>query len=375
MSLVDSFKGKLSDFRNTIANPFEEQISTSFEAPDFPEGFKIEEILANGRTGDKIALVGNWMPQIPFVFGGKQRIKKEYYSGYSEPTMQVFGPEEDDITINGLFKAKKFRDPELQNVSTEIQQMIDGIRIRGNLVRISMGEFERYGLIQSTKFDFERLSRIGYSIGFSIIGFNAPKNAIFLQRKKEVPFDINKELVARALEFQLTVDRIPDSVGRSIADQINALTSEVSNAITAVTGFVDEIFSTIQDIKSAINRIKGLIKFAQKKLRSYKRQLGAINSFDPNVSLGSRYASAGFIAAGIAAASSLSDFLQRLREQFSGLVNTFPLARHFVITGDTLQKISVKFYGESGNWKEIYDYNDLSTTELVTGTLLEIPRL
>jgi LysM repeat protein len=375
MALLNGFQGSVNDITNKIRNPFEQTVNADFDAPDFPDGFKIEEILPTGASGDKIVFAGNWMPKIPFSFGGKQRMKKEYYSGYSEPSVQVFGPEELPITINGTFKDKRFSNPQLKNISEEMQKEVDAVRIRGNVVRLQLGEFERYAIIEETKFDLERLSRINYSITFFVIGFNAPKNAIFLQRKKEVPFGINKELIALATEFQLNSSTIPDSVPRSIADIINGVTSEVAEVLATVTNFVDAIFTTVQDIKSSVNRIKGLIKYAQQVLSRYKRQLGSLASFDPSTSIAGRYDYGKYTTSSIAAASSLTSLLQRLFAQFSNIINTLPLARRLVKTGDTLQKISVEYYGNSGNWKEIYDYNDLTNTDLQIGRLIEIPRI
>lgn len=384
MSLLNGFQGEVNSLINKIKNPFNQNVNSIVDGQDFPEGFKINEILPSGGNGEKIVLTGPWMPKIPFTFGGSQRIKKEFYSGYSEPTVQVFGPEETDITINGLFKEKHFNRNfgrtdqdfnKFKNISTEIQQQVDAMRIRGNVVRLQLGEFERYAIIKETKFDMERLSRVGYSITFSIIGFNAPKNAIFLQRKKEIPFGINKELIALANKFNLAASSIPKSVPQSIADVINGLVNEVAQVIATVTNFVDQIFSTVQDIKTAINRVKGLIKYAQQKLNSYKRQVGAIFSFDPSTSITGRYSSARYSSSGIAAASGLTALLERLRAQFSTLINDLPLARNLVKQGDTLQKIAIKFYGNANDWKKIYDYNNLNSTDLVPGIMLEIPRL
>lgn len=376
MGLLNSFEGQVNKITNSIKNPFDNKVVADFDKPDFPEGFKIEEILPNGKKGETIVLAGSWMPQIPFTFGGTVRMKKEFYSGYSEPTVQVFGPEEKDITIKGLFKEKRFRrETGLKNVSTEIQQQVDAMRIRGNLVRLRLGEFERYAIMSDTNFEMDRLSRIGYSITFSIIGFNAPKNAIFLQRKKEVPFAILKELIDAATKLNLDFSTIPATVPRSIADIINGLTNDVASALNTITNFIDQVFSTIQDIKSAINRIKGLIKYAQQKLKSYKKQLGSIFSFDPSVSISGRYDNARYSTSSVAFASSITSLLERLRLQFSSIINDLPLARNLVKQGDTLQKIAIKFYGNSNDWKKIYDYNNLSSTDLPQGLMLEIPRL
>lgn len=375
MSLLGGFEGNINSLKNKIKNPFSSNVDVEFDENDFPEGFKIEEILSSGKTGEVVVLAGNWMPKIPFTFGGSVRMKKEYYSGYSEPAVQVFGPEEDDLTINGLFKDKKFQDLSLRNASTEMQQLIDSIRIRGNLVRLVMGEFERYAIIMRTKFDMEKLSRVGYAITFSVIGFNAPKNAVFLQRTKEVPFDINKNIIPALSDFENTSGQIPDTVPLSVADAIRSVTGEVASAVATVTDFVDSVFTTIQDVKSSINRVKGLIKFAQRKLKDYKKQVGGITSFDPSISIAGRYDNAQYSTSQVSSAAGLTALLEQLRAQFSTISNDLPLARHLVVEGQTLQNISVKFYGSSDDWKKIYDYNDLTSTALVAGTLLEIPRL
>lgn len=365
--------------QDRIRNPFQKSVDVPFDGNDFPDGFLIEEILDNGDIGDKIRLFGNQMPKVPFTFGGSQRVKKEYYSGFSEPTIQVMGGEEDDITIVGTLKDKRkdpvTKDKRFKNISTEIQQLLDGIRLRGNLVRIAMGEFERYCILQKTKWDLKMLSNLDYSITFSIIGFNAPKNAQFLEQTREVPFAINKELINQAQALQESARLYPTSVPLSIGDAIGQLTNVVAGVISAVTGFVDQIISTVNDIQKSITRVKGLIKHAQNKLREYKNFIGSIRPFDSAQALTGKYTASKYYSSLLSMSSVMTALLERMKKQLNGLGNTLPLGRHLVVSGDTLQKISNKFYGFGDNWKKIYDFNKLTTTDLVTGKILEIPRV
>lgn len=374
MSLLQSFNSNLNSASAKVKNPFSSNVQNPLDGPDFPEGMLIEEILSNGKAGERVRLVGNMLPKEKLKYGGTQRIKKEFYSGYSEPSMQVFGPEESDVTITGKFKDKRYN-RELKGASLEVAQLIDAIRIRGNVVRVVLGEWERYALIQKTDFDLFKISDIDYSITFSIIGFNAPKNAVFLQRNKIYPFAINKELIDAAIGFQDTYSNIPDSVPRSIADLIEGAISGVASAFAAVTGFIDSIITAVQDIGKAIERAKGMIKYAQNKIRNYKNIVGAFKPFDGNQALTGQYQNAKFYSSSLAAAGGLLALLARLRAQLNTYSGNLPLGRHLVVEGDTLQKISVKFYGLADNWKKIYDFNGLSSTELATGKLLDIPRL
>lgn len=375
MSLLNSATGQINSAQNFIKNPFEKEVGTTFRKPDFSDGFIIQEIINGKESGELITLVGNQMPKIPFSFGGAQRVKKEFYSGHSEPVMQVLGAEEKDVTINGTLKDKRYADEALYGVATELQQLIDSVRIRGNIVKIVLGEWLRYAVITETKFDMDNLGKLNYAITFSIIGFNPPKNAKFIVGPREIPFAINKDLIAQAQAFQEAFDNIPDSVPRSIADILNDAISTVSGVIATVTGFVDSIVSTVQDIQKSVQRALGLIKYAQTKLNSYKKLCGAFSPFDVNGPLVGRYESAKFYNSQIAFSASLTATLEKLKSRLKSLIDNTPLLSHMVITGDNLQKIAVKYYGSSENWKKIYDFNNLSSTDLTIGSKIEIPRL
>jgi tetrahydromethanopterin S-methyltransferase subunit B len=375
MALVGAVKGELNKATNLIRNPLERNVVPVLDSDDFKDGLVIEEILPDGKKGDKVIMIGNLMPHIPLKYGGSQRLKKEFYSGYSEPTMQVFGPEEDDITINGEFKDKRYQDKTLKGVALEIQQQIDAIRIRGNIVRFRIGEMERYAIISKTDFELNRTTKIKYAITFSVIGFNKPKNAKFLQKNKEYPFAINNKLIAQATAFQSSYSSIPKSVPISIGDAIRNMISDVASLVASVTGFIDQIVASVEDIRKSIERAKGLVKHVQNKIRAYKRLVGGFNPFNTAQSLTGRYENAKFYSGIGSALSSITALLNSIRNKFSSLAGNLPLARHLTKEGDSLQKIAIKFYGSADNWKNIYDYNNLVSTQLETGRLLEIPRL
>jgi LysM repeat protein len=377
MSLLNDLDiGGISDLTEFIRNPFKKDVKSPFRGADFPEGFLIEEL--KGAKAE-VRLVGNMMPMIPFTFGGEQRTKKDYYAGHSEPTVQVLGPQESDVTIKGVLKDRIYDNEAYYGVSTEIQQAIDAIRIRGNLCRFVLGEWERYGYIQKTNFKMNKLSYVEYEVTFLISGFNAPRNARFLQKQKLIPFEINQALIAAATQLNQDYSQIPDSVPQGIGDLINGFVSDIATEINKVTNLVDSVINTVGDIQKSIARINGLIKNIQNKVNSYKRFLSGVDPFDTNTAvqggLTGRYETASFYARAIAGLGGLAALMNRYREQFNAIASNTPLGRHIVRTGDNLQKISSKFYGTADNWQEIKDYNNLTSTELVIGAILEIPRV
>lgn len=347
---------------------------------DFPNGFLIQELKG---PKEKVALIGNAMIKRKLSYGGKQRIVKDFYSGHSEPVMQVLGPAENDVTIVGELKDKRFRRvgpgaifiPPGTSISNEIAKQIDALRIRGNLCVFIIGGWRRYGIIEESNFDMEHLSKFQYEIKLSISGFNLPRNARFLEKRREIPFSINKKLISQAETFQFFNSNVPSSVPIDISEIIDALVSGISGAINTLTSFVDDVISTTQDIGKSVERAKGLIKHTQIKLKNYKKTLGAFKPFDTDQAITGRYENAKFYSSGISNASAMGSLLAQFRDQFNDLITNIPLASHKVRQGDTLQTISILYYDTADNWKEIYDYNKLTTTDLENETVLEIPKV
>lgn len=376
MGLMD----QVSNIQDKIKNPFSAKVDIPFTENDFPEGFIVKEILnVNGKwdeeSGKEVALTGNMMPEIPFITGGSQRTKKDFYPGSNEPVVHVLGAEDDDVTIKGKFKAKRYKSKEYREVPKMLQDEFELMRERGNLVRIQLGEYRRYGFIYKTKFNMNLIPDIGYEITFMIVGRSKPENARFLHKVKELPNNVNSDLIRKASIWNKKHSNIPDSVPQSIADKLNGMTSAVANAVSTVTGFVDTVISTYNDVQKSITRAKGLITHAQQKLRSYRDFVGSIDPFNSSQALSGKYSNAKYYNSRVASSNEMIYLLEKLRGQLSKMVPTLPMNRHVVKGGETLQKISIKYYGNQDSWKKIYDYNKLNSTELTSGAILEIPRV
>lgn len=434
MGLLDvDLVGGLNESLNQITSPFTRKTATvadmkaANERNDFPDGFEMLEY-EDGKplSREKVVLLGDQMPQVPFEFGGSQRLVKDYYPGQSEPTIQVLGAREGDIVIRGRLKAKKFgkgqpqgfaagnivegitqvaegalqsvgniiggplgtaekasrKDEAKRRIPQQKQQLIEAMRIRGNLVRITMGDFQRFGFIEDATFRMATLADIEYEITFSIIGFNPPSDCKILGRARTVPVDINKELIAASDEFLADFSSVPDSVPQNLADQFNSLIGDVAASIALVTSFVDNVLTQVDTLKNTVNRALGLIKNARAFISQTQRQIGGYDAF-LNANFG--------ITTGAADAYRNSIFSQRFTAGLRGqalilaslaaglenLAKTEPLGRHRIKDGDTLQKIAQKFYNDQSQWELIYDHNKLKDTNLSDdiGAILEVPRI
>lgn len=365
--------------------------ATDVMKSDFPDGMRIVEIDRQGReiVADAITLVGAFMPKDSLGFGGTQHIVKEYYAGSSEPSVQVLGPREKDVTIRGSFNLRKIKDTSLysrgkESAAQEMQELVDAMRIRGNLVKITLGEWRRYGFIIDSDFKLKTLSDIDYEVIFSIVGFNQPKNYYLVDGTDGDLIAPNKDVIAKLNAALLANQNKTTDLPVSVSDVMNGITADIAAAVGLVTGFVDEVLGDAERINASANRALGLIRNARSFISKSNRRLGAI-ARDVST-LGSRFVDeTERTLATLRGIQSLNTVHSRNREigmslrnlesKYTAFISTLPLRRHFVVDGDTLQKLSIKYYGTADSWEKIMDHNKLRSAELVKGSVIEIPRI
>jgi nucleoid-associated protein YgaU len=68
------------------------------------------------------------------------------------------------------------------------------------------------------------------------------------------------------------------------------------------------------------------------------------------------------------------NYLDIMRQKFEQIKEDKPKARHLIKNGDTLQTLSVKYYGSVDSWNKIKNHNKLTSTELEKNTVIEIPK-
>lgn len=388
-NVTDGVTGSIDNILSTIKNPFGDKNPPRF-APDFSEGFIIQEYI-DGRKAEKIVLQGNMLPKVPFSFGGEQKIVKDYYPGNSEPVTQVLGARESDTIVKGLLKSKQFvsdgTKTGLYGAPEAFQRQLDAFRIRGNLCRFSLGEWHRYGYLAKTHFEMHQLSRIEYELTLDIVGFNPPENGKFVDRTKELPFAINKTLIAQVATIKTT----PTTFPKSISGVMNGYISDIGKAMGLVTNFVDTTLKTAEDVTGSLNRALGLVKNARASISIFQRRVGALSLSIPNLGIttpdntktatqikaqqhNTAALNTWYILTSLSNTRLISNLLAQMQSQFETLIETLPQARYLVKTGDTLQQIAIKYFADADQWKLIYDRNHLTSTQLTVGTILEIPK-
>lgn len=353
----------------------------SIREPDYKDGFVISELDSeNGfKVLQTIQLSGNLKPMVPFKTGGEQNITKDYYPGNPEPAVQILGPQESDVVIEGRFYAKRLNDPANRNLPTALRDELDAIRYRGSVVKIQLGEWTRHAILRVTEWSTKHEAEVGYKLTFDIISFDTPSVCPVLQQGKVIPFETKNNLQDRldALQEELTASPIPESLPGDIAGLINGITSDIAEIVNVPLNFIDGIISDAEDITDSITRAVGVMKKAKADISFSRTRLGRISyQLDTaGVPVPDRFKTARIMSTTLSFTNDFSSLLAKLQSQFEKIKETIPLSRHKVRDGQTLQNIANEYYSDSQQWKGIYDHNSLTTTALTAGTVLEIPKL
>jgi LysM repeat protein len=401
MPLLDQALSLIPGLKNITT---QQPQNPNFQADDFAEGFTIKEYVngspRNGSDKPDLVLKGSFMPHQPFTFGGEQHMNTTWYPGNSEPTVQVLGPKEKNLTIKGEFRLKKFKrvyshgkndqgipemtETQVRQIAVEYQEQLDQMRIRGNLLHIQMGEWKRWGFIQSVSFDVRTLADITYEVEFMISGFTKPLNTKIARGYDDNLKAPNQALIDGALAAISAMSQFPKDIPRSLSDFLNQQISLVAGAIGIVTGFIDDVVGDAEKITASANRAIGLIANARATISSSARRIDAVSTSVSNLgsSVSDQWAKTKVTVQAVGHMhdiktyyASLASMLAALQAQYASLAKTVPLQRYLVVAGDSLQKISNKFYGTPDHWQEIYDHNKLTSTSLVVGSVLEIPKV
>jgi len=377
---------------NFLQNPFTRSVNNSIRQDDFPAGFVIQELDSENGLAEleKIPLLGNFMPKVPFTYGGNQRLKKTYYPGNEEASIQVLGATENDLVISGRFYSKKFAGKSVDLTTTfdlsaaaptpgsdkytvpfQLAQALTNMRRRGNIVQITMGTWKRFAVISLDKFDIKNLGDIDYELTFSIISHTLPSKCPIIAQTKLFPTSLKSNLASSLTDLQAEAKTIPTSIPASTADLINSAISALATPVNAVIGFIDGIVSAGEDITDSINRAVGVVKNAKAEVSRTRTRLGRIsyNLDFAGVPVPDALRASNIVSGNISVSNDISDILAKLQRQFERIKETTPKARHLVQEQDTLRKISNVFFGNPDGWKLIYDHNRFSVDTKSTGQL------
>lgn len=359
---------------------------SKYSENDFSEGLTFTEYI-NGKadTDNSIVIYSSFMPKESIETGITQNIKKEYYAGSPIPSVQVLGYTEDDTELKGSFDESLLNSEELAGAAEAYDQAFKELVKRGNIVKVSLGTyFVKYVIIESAKFTLFNLRKIDYNIKISIIGDQLPRNYYFVEASELNVATTRNDLLAKVVAHQKILESKPTQIPVTVSDIINNTVSEVAEKIALVTDYVNGILDEADNITEAAQKAVGLIQNARRFIAKSQRGIGQISTAyqvlaplitDQSARTEAYFKNMAYIDAVKASNRQLNSSLVSMQNLFAKYVKAVPLRKHIVSQSDSLQKISVKYFGTPDNWTKIMTHNKLANTDLVVGSSLEIPRI
>jgi len=306
------------------------------------------------------------LPTPPIQWGGKLDETVTRYS-HGEASVQVHGLELEPVHIEGVLSDTRWG---LIGHALEQKSQMLGLMHLGGLVRMDYGEEQLWGTF-SVKFEEKRRDHIGYTVDFRPY-WQAPPEYQNIMSFSPAPADEGTMIFTELETMYNTADSAPKEVDPSLATQIRLAALSALNKLSAAKSKIGEVVAYSDFNAQAIGLILRDLQGTHSAVRSISNRLRGLAPeavSDPGV-------------ATLRAQSWTMEIERRSRglsaevlafiRAFVASVKPATTRAYVVARGDTLQSIAREFLGDFSRWMEIADLNDLDTTDLTVGQILEI---
>lgn len=397
-------------------------------------------------------LTGRALPYRPLTFSGTMRADVTYYPGNPEPTVQMLGSSEEETTITGMWKDRFLGDGQehavvsstspipVTNVGVigpllstgmqtsrtvlskalDVVKVVDDMRRKGQLVRVSWDEFVREGFITKFEQTWDRKQDVAWSITFR-----------FINQGDRVPPAKTGPLTASPLQFasmlQGQAELCASFFGRSVfnraivkfrnantflqnkrdllrdfSNQVDALVNPGSLFVSLSKEFISTFGGLVTDSRDLLGKgldgVIGKVDFANSVLAQMNNVLDKSTAFRLKVrgqplEAYLRLRPATDKSSLLGKVLSLSTSLRGVSKQLSRLSGNVADSRAVVRTdmqstrdggtgpsvpfiarqGDDLRKVARIVFGNASAWQVIARYNNLSSSQLEVGQRVYIP--
>jgi len=369
--------------------------------PESSSAFTIAE-----QTGRKRVLIlkERALPYRPFTLSGSMRAETTWYPGNPIASMQVLGNEEAPTTITGRWADRFLRsiDDEGRAVQAsaiallgtggagatqpvanvvELAKTVDSIRREGQVVEVTWDQQIRHGIVEQFVQNWDRAEILNWEITFKWIS----------QGEREVPISFALEVDQKSLSakfntlydqlhtslaapFSLVEDiqRALDEMDAIISDAIGSITDTTANITDAVltpATAVKRTLAAMETIKEGALRIENIVSSKAARALINTDEIDALSqgqtltaeSYVRGVKISARLLKT--------TAAEQNDTLTR-RDDEQEILAVF--TAH---TNMDLRDVSTRFYGTQEEWRRLLKYNGLTSSKLLAGMFIMVPRL
>jgi hypothetical protein len=348
--------------------------------------FTIEE-----RSGDKrhVVLTGRALPYRPLSLSGTQRNTVEWYTGNPIGVLQVYGAKEEPTTINGQWKdvflgaaAYATVDGDTISTVTELSDVIDDIRVKGQEVKVTWLDRVRFGVLSR----FTQKWFTGHDLEWEIEFTWIAKDDVTLQT---IPFT-SSTAASDIADTPNQIDAVTSQLTPAQAGFSTAFDSaaqgpvdDIDEQTLIVLDLVDELFDAVAQVAQyatttpdAQRRVSGVLD-GIKLEASGERDLWQDEADGARLNIGGTFGDVLADRASIRQQAAVSDQAAVLaaaqQKQILATIQSQVLAVFQARQGDDLRRVSTLYYGTPDGWQGLMLYNELRDDVLDAGQTVVVP--
>lgn len=383
------------------------------DAMALPSFFVIEQKgFGSKSTAYAVTLSGWCLPVGGLTNESEQRMHTTWYPGATQATAQVFGPKYNPTVINGQLRLRymdgnAFRVENYGGQTFDTHTPEDAKAILEDMLRVgrqvsvrwsdtSSGtdQAARWGLVRRFRSTILRPQFIEWECEFEWLGSDAEKPTLQTANPPPDGKDLLRVLttVLETIEdcqriYRQAVNTVntavltaSDAVDSAIA--LTAVPAQHAQAMAVVAGNVRQAISDAAvegvAVLSAYSRAQAMFEDQARNTSP----LASLSNVDPTTGGMSPPPddAASQVEAALRAYEVQSQLMAVKAENEAlwalAIAQSQPtlLDTYTVKDGDTLRRLSTRYYGTPNSWETIADFNGLKGDDLTTGTVLRIPR-
>ena len=316
-----------------------------------------------------IILTGSNLPREneETTLGGKMRGKTTWYPGSETATSQTLGLEYEPIVFAGMFEDRRTG---LPGGAVSMMLLIESVARSGRDCLFSYGPFVRTVRWVSWQFRPTELARIRYEIQLQPIdNGNRDLKRVF-QRVRSIP--AVSKVVDAASEALALIQKVPGVSAATSALKMAGVQTAASTAVQLLAGLnVPGVLIDSTKASAALTHLdsgREALQGAQEAARGMRWQDTSGSRFSGLANQGRTVLDAH------AAIGDVTRELQSAREETAVLAGEPRTGRVYITAlGDTLHRLSDRFYGTPSRWHDIMRINGKKTPEVVAGESLLLP--
>lgn len=368
--------------------------------PFFVPRFIIFELDENGNIINELVLQDRALPYPNLSFTGTMQTQFTWYPGNPQAVVQVLGAREESTSIHGMWKNRfiNVRDTKTGKFTTSqppakfndlpvidplaLVLIVDQIRRRGNVLRMSWDQIVRYGFLVKFTHSWVRRTDVEWEMEFAWMSQEIPNKI----REIVPPQDTTTTLTGFAAAVKTITNaintvqngiQIANNVLQTIRSSIATINGLIIKANDAIASGVEGVTSTVESLKSALS-IVGLIETeARQNIQAIQSIYVANRQITIPFNIWSE--ANGNLSYSFYSTNVIQPMRQvvvtsaRQRNQLAK--NIAPEIIGSVVARDNqdLRDIATVFYGASDAWRNLAVYNGFDSSKLTAGTVVLIP--